>query len=121
MTDERCKQFMESLGRGNSQSLMVALMQVANETAQECKASLCCADTREKLAHLCHDQWSGWMEYLFSKTEGVTKGGSVILPAWAVTKWMRQMDTHYSELSEQEKESDRKEADRFLSIIQKEI
>lgn len=34
MTDERCKEIMESLGMPNSRSLKLALEQVANETAQ---------------------------------------------------------------------------------------
>jgi len=34
MTDERCKEIMESLGMPNSRSLKQALEQVANETAQ---------------------------------------------------------------------------------------
>ena len=75
---------------------------------------------REKLAALCHRQWSGWMEYLFSKSIPYKPGkvqnyeGALIIPKWAVERWKRQMETDYSDLSEEEKESDRKEADRFL-------
>jgi len=35
MTDERYKEIMEDLGMPNSRSLLLALKQVANETAQE--------------------------------------------------------------------------------------
>ena len=71
---------------------------------------------REKLANLCHEQWSGWVRYMFSK--GVFNAdGTWTMPAWAVERWKRQMETSYSELSESEQDSDRNEADKFLSII----
>lgn len=45
---------------------------------------------REKLAELCHKQWSGWMEYLFSKCEGdldIPDGDRImIIPDWAVCR-----------------------------------
>lgn len=74
---------------------------------------------REKLAELCHEQWSGWMKYLFSKNP-VESDGSWVMPAWAVERWQRQMDTPYSELSESEKQSDRNEADKFLVLLERE-
>ena len=43
---------------------------------------------------------------------------SAVIPIWAVIRWQRQMHTPYSELPEQEKESDRKEADEILKIVQ---
>jgi hypothetical protein len=78
--------------------------------------------TREKLANLCHEQWIGWMEYLFSKCFAEVgqfdkKTGNLIIPEWAVNKWRRQMSMPYAELPENEKESDRKEADRFLALL----
>jgi hypothetical protein len=75
---------------------------------------------REKLAALAHDQWSGWMEYLFSKTDKFEiegRAAGVVIPNWAVERWRRQMKTPYAELPEEEKESDRKEADRVLSLM----
>ena len=75
--------------------------------------------TREKLASYVHKQWSGWMEYLFSKCKipiHHTQAG-LIIPPWAVERWKRQIETPYEELSEQEKESGRKEADGMLEII----
>jgi len=71
----------------------------------------------ERLAALCHSQWSGWMEYLFS--QGSFNGdGTWTMPAWAVERWTRQMETDYAELSESEKNSDRAEAAKFLELIQ---
>ncbi len=71
---------------------------------------------REILADLCHQQWSGWMKYLFSK--GIfNEDGTWTMPAWAVDRWQKQMNTPYANLSESEQESDRTEADKFLIIL----
>jgi len=74
---------------------------------------------REELAELCHEQWSGWMKYLFSKCVSPIEPntGTVVIPAWAVERWERQMNTPYKDLSEVEKNSDRKEADRFIKLL----
>lgn len=78
-------------------------------------------ETREALAEYAHEAWSGWMKYMFEKmTEGVTDSkvdGTFVMPEWAVKRWSRQMNIPYAELPEQEKESDRQEADRMLAII----
>lgn len=71
---------------------------------------------REKLSKLAHDQWSGWMKYLFEKSI-LNEDGTVTIPKWAVDRWKRQMSTDYDDLPEEEKESDRHEADRVLLII----
>ncbi len=87
---------------------------------------------REKLAELVHKQWSGWMEYLFDKCSKVVwtetwknqdntssfdvKEYTSVIPRWAVDRWSRQVATDYQDLSEEEKNSDRKEADRVLNI-----
>ena len=71
---------------------------------------------REKLAELAHNQWSGWMEYLFSKGK-FNADGTWTMPEWAVTRWYIQKGTPYSRLSEKEKESDREEADKFLAVL----
>jgi hypothetical protein len=71
---------------------------------------------REKLAEYAHEAWSGWMEYLFEQSVE-NFDGTVTIPARAVSRWKRQARTPYSRLSEKEKESDRKEADKILRII----
>ena len=73
---------------------------------------------RDQLAKYAHRTWSGWMAYLFSKAE-FKNDGSVVIPAWAVKRWRRQMLTPYNELPENEKESDRSEADKIISICSK--
>jgi hypothetical protein len=74
---------------------------------------------REKLADLCHRQWSGWMTYLYGKCSS-NPDGTLTIPAWAVARWARQMSTKYEHLPEVEKESDREEADRFLALLAEE-
>lgn len=76
----------------------------------------------ERLAELCHSQWSGWMEYLFSKCEeaeafDVDLEGYILLPAWAVERWQRQMTTPYTDLPEEEKEADRIEAQKIIDLL----
>ena len=73
------------------------------------------ATIRERLADLCHEQWSGWMKYQFSRfTENNDK---MELSSIWVLRWTRQLCTPYADLTEKEKDSDRKEADRFLGAI----
>jgi hypothetical protein len=73
-------------------------------------------DLREQLAVLAHEQWSGWMQYQFEKGT-FNSDGTWTMPTWAVERWQRQARTPYSELSEQEKDSDRAEADRILAVL----
>ena len=73
-------------------------------------------DKREQLAEYAHGAWSGWMAYLFEKSS-FNSDGTVTIPVWAVERWKRQSETAYVNLPENEKESDRKEADLMLEII----
>ena len=69
----------------------------------------------EKGAELEHQRWARWQSYLFSKSEW-TKDGYLI-PKELCFKWQKQIDTPYSKLSEQEKESDRKQVESYLSLV----
>lgn len=71
---------------------------------------------QEKLAEYAHDAWSGWMKYLFEKSTR-NSDGSVTIPKPYVERWMRQMNTSYSDLPESEKKSDRLEADKIISSL----
>jgi hypothetical protein len=71
---------------------------------------------REALAELAHEQWVGWMRYMFSKSQ-FNDDGTVTIPEWAVDRWKRQVRTPYPELSDQEKSSDRTEADKVLALL----
>ena len=72
---------------------------------------------RERLAALAHEQWSGWMRYLFRQCIHHVDGSATIPPS-LVARWMRQMNTPYSDLPEAEKESDRKEADNVIKVLE---
>ena len=72
---------------------------------------------REILAAHAHNMWSGWMKYLYTKG-CLNMDGSFLIEANSMKRWIRQMNTPYSDLPEEEKVSDRKEADGILKIIQ---
>ena len=74
-------------------------------------------ETVELLAAYAHEAWSGWMEYMFDQCR-VDLPGNLTIPAGAVTRWQRQMNTPYADLSEAEKASDRDEARKILAIIE---
>ncbi len=75
---------------------------------------------REELAAYAHNAWRGWMMYLFSKcTNSSVKDGDMVIPKESVDRWKRQVATPYFDLTEEEKKSDRKEADIILSIVGK--
>lgn len=73
-------------------------------------------DLIERLAAHAHEQWSGWMRYLFSKSTE-NPDGTVTIPKWAVDRWRRQVATAYHDLPEQEKESDRDEGRSVLAVV----
>lgn len=76
-----------------------------------------CAHTvREQLAAIQHSIWAHWMKYLFSVCVR-NQDGSATIPADLVQRWMQQIITSYDELSEQEKDSDREQADKILATI----
>lgn len=70
----------------------------------------------EKLAETQHEIWASWMKYLFSVSIQ-NEDGSCMIPADKVIRWKRQIKTPYSELSEQEKDSDREQADKVAIVF----
>lgn len=74
-------------------------------------------DLREKIAALQHEQWTGWMEYLFSKCQRGTSG-RLIMPIEVEERWRRQIATPYAELPENERDSDRVEADKVIATLE---
>ncbi|MDJ0707838.1 MAG: hypothetical protein QNJ46_31570 [Leptolyngbyaceae cyanobacterium MO_188.B28] len=65
-------------------------------------------DLREQLADLEHQQWAHWTRYMLNN-----------LTPENIERWRRQIDTPYADLSEAEKASDRRWADKVLTIIAK--
>lgn len=75
-------------------------------------------DTREELAEYAHNAWASWMKYNFSKFQDWDENGNIQLSPYYLKRWLRQMDTKYYDLPEDEKESDRKEADKIMNIYE---
>lgn len=75
-------------------------------------------DPREKLAAYAHEAWSGWMKYMFSRCGDKRLGGGYCIPVELVERWQRQMTTPYTDLPENEKESDREEADKIMKLLE---
>lgn len=74
------------------------------------------AELMEKLAAVEHDRWADWQRHAFNQCH-FNADGTATIPAWAVERWTRQIQTAYADLSEAEKESDRREVRRYLPII----
>lgn len=75
-----------------------------------------CADVMEGLAAVEHERWSSWQQYLHSKC--ITNAdGSLTIPSDLAAHWHRQYMTRYADLSDAEKESDRKEVRVTLAFL----
>ncbi len=70
----------------------------------------------ERLAAIEHERWSHWQRYLHEKGQR-RPDGSLLLPGELVSRWERQMSMPYSELSTDEKSSDREQVQRYLPLI----
>jgi hypothetical protein len=70
----------------------------------------------ELLANVQHQIWSHWMKYQFSVCQE-NPDGSITIPAEKVVRWKRQMNTDYPALSETEKASDRKQAEKIVQCL----
>lgn len=70
----------------------------------------------ERLAAIEHERWSHWQRYLHGKCIR-QHDGSLLLPAELVSRWEKQMSTAYTELDENEKESDREQVRKYLPVI----
>lgn len=73
---------------------------------------------RHELSDYAHEAWSGWMQHLFDVCEK-NENGTVTIPKSRVERWMRQIQTPYENLSQEEQNSDNVEADRIIEILQK--
>ena len=71
---------------------------------------------KEILAKLMHKIWSKWITYLFAVSVR-NADGSVTIPVARVNKWVKQMETEYEELTEEEKNSDRNIAQVVIGEI----
>jgi hypothetical protein len=93
-----------------------------NESGEKIKSEhtnlkITAINLREALAGAQHAIWAQhWMKYLFSCCER-SPGGNLSIPFEKVNRWTRQINTDYVDLTEQEKESDRHQADKILRVL----
>jgi hypothetical protein len=74
-------------------------------------------DLMETLASVEHERWSHWQHYMHSKCVPHGEDGALLIPADLVKRWQKQIDTPYSELTNEEKESDRDQVRKYLRLI----
>lgn len=99
------------------QSELAALCRMALQALEQEKMPVVCpAKLMETLADIEHERWSGWMAHLFNKCQE-NADLSVTIPAEWVKRWKLQAMTKYPELSEREKESDRREVRNTWAAI----
>lgn len=85
----------------------------SRETIREVLES---AETVEHLAAIEHERWAHWQRYVHDRCAR-QEDGSLVVPAELAARWAAQIETPYSELSEQERESDREQVQRYLPTI----
>ena len=71
----------------------------------------------ETLASVEHERWSHWQRYMHSKCIPQGDEGALLIPAELAKQWEKQIATPYSELTEEEKESDREQVRKYLPLI----
>lgn len=71
----------------------------------------------ETLASVEHERWSHWQRYMHSKCVPQGDDGALLIPADFVKRWEKQIATPYSELTNEEKESDREQVRKYLPLI----
>jgi len=79
-------------------------------------------ETIEKLAEIEHTRWADWQRWVHTKFieyKDVKNPKEVVcLEREWVNRWDNQIQTNYKDLSEKERDSDRKQVKRYLPIIQ---
>lgn len=73
-------------------------------------------DLLETLASIEHERWAHWQSYVHQKAHPQSDG-SLIIPAELVSRWDHQIATTYDKLSDKEKDSDREQVRKYLSVI----
>jgi hypothetical protein len=76
---------------------------------------------REALAAYAHDAWSRWVTHFFKQCESDPLSRHLTLRREDVERWSRQVLLRYDQLTSKERESDLKEADCMLDIVERRI
>jgi hypothetical protein len=72
----------------------------------------------EELAALEHERWAHWQKYVHDKGQR-QPDGSILLPPDLVTRWERQINTQYADLTAKEKDSDREQVKKYLPLLER--
>jgi hypothetical protein len=88
-------------------------MRMSNANVRESFASLV-----EELAATEHQRWAHWQKYVHDKALR-QPDGSLVLPADLVARWERQFNTSYADLTDEEKNSDREQVQKYLPILER--
>ena len=72
--------------------------------------------TREALARYAHEAWAAYMGYFLGKCI-VQPDGALLIPAGYVRAIERLIATPYADLYPADKDADRHEADKMLTIM----
>jgi len=70
----------------------------------------------EELASIEHERWAHWQLYLHKQCESMPDG-SLSIPAHLARRWTKQAETPYRDMTENEKNSDREQVQRYLPTI----
>lgn len=70
----------------------------------------------ERLAAIEHERWSSWQRFVHDHCQR-RQDGSLVIPAELAARWEAQIETPYAKLSEQEKDSDREQVNRYLPTV----
>lgn len=73
----------------------------------------------EKLAAIEHERWADWQKWVYKVC--IVMDNGLLIPQEMVDRWQRQIETVYEDLSEKEKDSDRKQVDRYWPLIEEAI
>lgn len=74
------------------------------------------SELNEQLASIQHKIWAHWMQYLFSVSIQ-NLDGSITIPKDKVERWKRQASTSYESLPQDEKKSDKEQAEKVLALL----
>jgi hypothetical protein len=96
---------------------LVDLVEEVEETLKPVSALLTRVELMERLADIEHQRWASWQAWVH-KIATPTPSGALIIPAPYVERWERQINTPYADLSEEDKEKDRKQVRKYWHLIE---
>ena len=74
-------------------------------------------ELKEKLATIEHERWADWQRHVHCMCIPSAIENGMVIPTHLVQQWERQINTSYADLSEEERQSDRDQVDRYWDLI----